>query len=58
VEPWAIGLRRSVERTRIPTKGILKRTIIHRICFPLLIRPRSSLDAYRRTTRTRIHCQG
>jgi hypothetical protein len=23
-EPWAIGLRRSVERTRQPSKGILK----------------------------------
>ncbi|KAG9018121.1 hypothetical protein FRB90_012209 [Tulasnella sp. 427] len=23
-EPWAVGLRRSVERTRVPTKGILK----------------------------------
>lgn len=24
MEPWALGLRRSVERTRVPTKGILK----------------------------------
>ncbi|KAF7293749.1 hypothetical protein HMN09_01170200 [Mycena chlorophos] len=24
VEPWAVDLRRSVERTRVPTKGILK----------------------------------
>lgn len=23
-EPWAVGVRRSVERTRVPTKGILK----------------------------------
>lgn len=29
MEPWAIGLRRSVEKTRVPTKGILKRTGIH-----------------------------
>ena len=25
MEPWAIGLRRSIEKTKVPTKGILKR---------------------------------
>jgi hypothetical protein len=28
MEPWAIGLRRSIERTKVPAKGILKRTAI------------------------------
>lgn len=28
MEPWAINVRRSVERTRVPTKGILKGTFI------------------------------
>ena len=27
-EPWAVGLRRSVERTRVPVKGILKRKLL------------------------------
>ena len=58
MEPWAIGLRRSVERTRIPTKGILKRTSIHHIRFPLLTHPSPSPGTHRRTTRTRIYCQG
>jgi hypothetical protein len=30
MEPWAIGLRRSVEKTRVPARGILKRTGIYR----------------------------
>ena len=29
MEPWALGLRRSVERTKIPAKGILKRMRIY-----------------------------
>lgn len=35
MEPWAIGLRRSIEKTRIPAKGILKRTGVHHICCAL-----------------------
>jgi len=36
VEPWAIGLRRSIEKTRVPAKGILKRTGIYRFrCAPI-----------------------
>jgi len=31
MEPWAIGLRRSVERTRIPARGILKRAGVCRV---------------------------
>jgi len=31
MEPWAIGLRRSIEKTRVPAKGILKRMIIYRL---------------------------
>ena len=31
MEPWAIGLRRSVERTRIPARGILKRASVYRV---------------------------
>ena len=31
MEPWAIGLRRSIEKTRVPAKGILKRTTIYLI---------------------------
>lgn len=31
MEPWAIGLRRSIEKARIPTKGILKRACIYRV---------------------------
>jgi len=31
MEPWAIGLRRSVEKTRVPTRGILKRAGISRV---------------------------
>lgn len=30
MEPWAIGLRRSIEKTRVPTKGILKGTAVYR----------------------------
>lgn len=29
MEPWAIGLRRSIEKTRVPTRGILKRMGIY-----------------------------
>ena len=39
MEPWAIGLRRSVEKTRVPAKGILKRTVIHRACFAFVDSP-------------------
>ena len=42
MEPWAIGLRRSVEKTRIPAKGILKRTAIHHVCYALADSPLSS----------------
>ena len=31
MEPWALGLRRSVEKTRVPTRGILKRAGIYRV---------------------------
>ena len=31
MEPWAIGLRRSVEKTRIPARGILKRAGVYRV---------------------------
>lgn len=34
MEPWAMGLRRSVERTRKPKKGILKsKLLLYRTCF-------------------------
>ena len=44
-EPWAIGIRRSVERTRQPSKGILKSTpschscmsMLRRIFFPQML---------------------
>lgn len=58
MEPWAIGLRRSVEKTRIPAKGILKRTGIHLIHCVLTDSSLSSGDTCDRATRTRIHCQG
>ena len=35
MEPWAIGLRRSVEKTRVPAKGILKRMRIRFPCYIL-----------------------
>lgn len=35
MDPWAIGLRRSVERSRVPARGILKGTSIHHICCDL-----------------------
>lgn len=31
MEPWAIGLRRSIEKTRVPAKGILKRMSIYHV---------------------------
>ncbi len=39
MEPWAMGVRRSVERTRRPTKGILKSKLPfpHSNCLALLI---------------------
>ena len=36
MEPWAIGLRRSVEKTRVPARGILKRMIIYRVYCTLI----------------------
>jgi hypothetical protein len=39
MEPWAIGLRRSIERSRVPAKGILKRTGIYRIRYTLINSP-------------------
>jgi hypothetical protein len=58
MEPWAIGLRRSIEKTRVPAKGILKRTVIYRVRSAPLTHPSSSIDICGRATRTRIHCQG
>ena len=39
MEPWAIGLRRSVEKTRVPTKGILKRACMYLLCRAPLTHP-------------------
>jgi hypothetical protein len=44
MEPWAIGLRRSVEKTRVPVKGILKRMGIYRTCCALADHPSFSAN--------------
>lgn len=39
MEPWAIGLRRSIEKAKVPTKGILKRACIYHVCCVVIDSP-------------------
>ncbi|KAF8330354.1 uncharacterized protein EI90DRAFT_1184068 [Cantharellus anzutake] len=47
VEPWAVGIRRSIERTRVPSKGILKNAVSYNQENDLMLSRSHSLSRHR-----------